>query len=83
MSLLTAGGLGQMTSKGPFQPKPFYDFMILNGVALTQVQLLVTLNCCLACIFCNLQTVHYHCDFSSLRSISNQLHSLHVFIFLY
>jgi len=25
MSLLTAGGLGEMTSKGPFQPKLFYD----------------------------------------------------------
>jgi len=28
MSLLTAGGLGWMTSKGPFQPKVFYDSMI-------------------------------------------------------
>jgi len=25
MSLLTAAGLGYMTSAGPFQPKPFYD----------------------------------------------------------
>jgi len=25
MSLLTAGGLGYMTSKGPFQPKAFCD----------------------------------------------------------
>ena len=25
MSLLTAGGLGWMASKGPFQPKPFRD----------------------------------------------------------
>jgi len=25
MSLLDAGGLYKMTSKGPFQPKPFYD----------------------------------------------------------
>jgi len=25
MSLLTAGGLGWMTSKGPFQPKACYD----------------------------------------------------------
>jgi len=25
MSLLTAGGLGWMTSKDPFQPKAFYD----------------------------------------------------------
>jgi len=31
MSLLTAGGLGWMTSKGPFQPKPFYDSMIDDG----------------------------------------------------
>jgi len=29
MSLLTAGVLGYMTSKGPFQPKAFYDSMIL------------------------------------------------------
>jgi len=28
MSLLTAGRLDQMASKGPFQPKPFYDSMI-------------------------------------------------------
>jgi len=27
MSLLTAGGLGWMTSKGPFQPKAFYHSM--------------------------------------------------------
>jgi len=25
MSLLTAGGLGWMASKGPFQPEAFYD----------------------------------------------------------
>ena len=29
MSLLMAGGLDQMTLKGPFQPKLFYDSMIL------------------------------------------------------
>jgi len=29
MSLLTAGGLGYVTSKGRFQPKPFYDSVIL------------------------------------------------------
>jgi len=29
MSLLTAGGLGWMTATGPFQPKAFYDSMIL------------------------------------------------------
>jgi len=28
MSLLTAGGLGWMTSKGPLQPKAFYDSVI-------------------------------------------------------
>jgi len=28
MSLLAAGGLGYLTSKGPFQPKAFYDSMI-------------------------------------------------------
>jgi len=28
MSLITAGGLGQMTSKGPFQPKAFCNSMI-------------------------------------------------------
>ena len=28
MSLLTAGVLGQMASKGPFQPKAFYDSVI-------------------------------------------------------
>ena len=28
MSLLTAGGLGWVTSKGPFQPKAFNDSMI-------------------------------------------------------
>ena len=28
-SLLTAGGLGQMTSKGPFQPKAFCESVIL------------------------------------------------------
>jgi len=27
MSLLTGRGLGWMTSKGPFQPKAFYDSM--------------------------------------------------------
>jgi len=29
MSVLTAGGLDKMTSKGPSQPKEFYDFMFL------------------------------------------------------
>jgi len=29
MSLLTAGGLGYVTSKGPFQPKALYDSMKL------------------------------------------------------
>jgi len=29
MSLLTAGGLGWMASKGPFQPKAFHDSVIL------------------------------------------------------
>jgi len=29
MSLLTAGGLDQMTFKGPFQPKPCHDSLIL------------------------------------------------------
>jgi len=29
MSLLTAGGLDRMTSKGPFQPKLLYDSVIL------------------------------------------------------
>jgi len=29
MSLLTAGGLGQMTSKGPFQCKAFCDSVTL------------------------------------------------------
>ena len=29
MSLLIAGGLDEMTFKGPFQPKPFYDSMKL------------------------------------------------------
>ena len=29
MSLLIAGGLGLMASKGPFQPKALYDSMIL------------------------------------------------------
>jgi len=29
MSLIIAGGLDKMTLKGPFQPKPFYDSMIL------------------------------------------------------
>jgi len=28
MSLLTAGGLGQMTFKGSVQPKPFYQIPI-------------------------------------------------------
>jgi len=32
MSLLTAGGLRKMTSKGPFQPKAFYDPVILKLV---------------------------------------------------
>jgi len=27
MSLLTAGGVGWLTSEGPFQPKAFYDSM--------------------------------------------------------
>ena len=30
LSLLTAGGLGYVTSKGPFQPKPSYDSVILG-----------------------------------------------------
>jgi len=29
MSLLIAGGLDELTLKGPFQPKPFYDSKIL------------------------------------------------------
>jgi len=29
MSLLTAGGLGWMTSKDPCQPKAFYDSVII------------------------------------------------------
>ena len=29
ISLLTAGGLSQMTSKGPFHPKAFCDSVIL------------------------------------------------------
>ncbi len=29
MSLLLAGGLDWMGFKGPFQPKPFYDSMML------------------------------------------------------
>jgi len=32
-SLPTAGGLGQMTSKGPFQPKAFYDLEFNSAVA--------------------------------------------------
>jgi len=30
MSLLIAGGLDKITFKSPFQPKPFYDSMILG-----------------------------------------------------
>jgi len=32
MSLLMAGGLEPDGLQGPFQPKPFYDSMILNGI---------------------------------------------------
>jgi len=32
LSLLTAGGLGLMTCKGPFQPKAFYDSMIFHMI---------------------------------------------------
>jgi len=35
MSLLTAGGLGQMTSKGPSQPKAFYDSTKLRSQQFT------------------------------------------------
>jgi len=31
MSLLTAGGLGWMASKGPFQPKAFHDLTTKPG----------------------------------------------------
>jgi len=31
MSLLVAGGLDWMASKGPFPPKPFCDSMVLWG----------------------------------------------------
>jgi len=33
MSLLTAGGLGKMASKCPFQPKAFYDSMIFKNAS--------------------------------------------------
>ena len=32
MSLLTAGGLDEVASKGPFQPNPFYDYPIMVKV---------------------------------------------------
>jgi len=32
MSLLVAGGLEPDDPQGPFQPKPFYDFMILGFI---------------------------------------------------
>ena len=35
MSLLTAGGVEQMTSKGPFQPKAFCDCGYAGGPALS------------------------------------------------
>jgi len=36
MSLLIAGGVDYMTSKGPFQPKLFYDSMVDSSVTATE-----------------------------------------------
>jgi len=39
MSLLVAGGLGWMASKGPFPPKPFCDSNILREADILGTQL--------------------------------------------